>query len=161
MFLSESDFIHVIKSAPLFAVDLIIVIDGKILVGRRKNKPAQHYWFVPGGRVLKDEKIDKAIIRICDKELNQSDFIECKNIGLFEHFYRNNFLEVKNCTTHYVTSAYLVKFKNGFNMSLLPTIEHSSYQLVKFQDALQNSRVHKYTKKYIELLIMSNNVTFT
>jgi colanic acid biosynthesis protein WcaH len=39
------------------SVDLVLVRDGReVLLGLRTNRPAQGSWFVPGGRILKNEK---------------------------------------------------------------------------------------------------------
>ncbi len=61
-YLSAADFSTVIRSTPLVSIDLILTRpDGAVLVGRRQNEPAKAYWFVPGGRIRKDERLDAAI----------------------------------------------------------------------------------------------------
>ena len=53
-----STFKTVIASTPLISIDLVIKNNtGRILLGKRTNRPAQGFWFVPGGRVLKDEPV--------------------------------------------------------------------------------------------------------
>jgi colanic acid biosynthesis protein WcaH len=43
-------FKTVIASTPLISIDLIVRNNQQqILLGKRLNKPAQGYWFVPGG----------------------------------------------------------------------------------------------------------------
>ena len=57
--------LNIIDATPLVSVDLIIENRLKqILLGKRVNRPAQGYWFVPGGRILKNETIKDAIKRI-------------------------------------------------------------------------------------------------
>ena len=47
-------FKSIVEHTPLISIDLIIRNeDGKALLGQRLNRPAQNYWFVPGGRILK------------------------------------------------------------------------------------------------------------
>ena len=59
MKLSSADFTTIIKSTPLVSIDLIVRnIEDNVLLGKRTNRPAQGCWFVPGGRVLKDEHFD-------------------------------------------------------------------------------------------------------
>ncbi|HGU2589280.1 TPA: NUDIX domain-containing protein, partial [Escherichia coli] len=54
MFLHSQDFATIVRSTPLISIDLIVENEfGEILLGKRINRPAQGYWFVPGGRVLK------------------------------------------------------------------------------------------------------------
>ena len=59
MELGDKEFREIIKNAPLVSIDLIVKNrEGKILLGLRINKPAQNTWFVPGGRIRKDETLD-------------------------------------------------------------------------------------------------------
>ena len=56
MFLRQEDFATVVRSTPLVSLDFIVENSrGEFLLGKRTNRPAQGYWFVPGGRVQKDE----------------------------------------------------------------------------------------------------------
>ena len=53
--LPSKKFEVVVESTPLVSIDLVVrAPDKKILLGKRVNRPAQGYWFVPGGRILKD-----------------------------------------------------------------------------------------------------------
>ena len=59
--LSLDTFKTVIKSSPLVSIDLIVRNEqGQVLLGKRTNRPAQGFWFVVGGRVLKDESLEHA-----------------------------------------------------------------------------------------------------
>ncbi|HAT2422693.1 TPA: GDP-mannose mannosyl hydrolase, partial [Citrobacter freundii] len=70
MFLDYEDLVMVVRSAPLISIDLIIENeDGEFLLGKRCNRPAQGYWFVPGGRIYKDETFKEAFSRITEKEI--------------------------------------------------------------------------------------------
>lgn len=54
MFLRQEDFATVVRSTPLVSLDLIVEnAQGEFLLGKRLNRPAQGFWFVPGGRVQK------------------------------------------------------------------------------------------------------------
>jgi colanic acid biosynthesis protein WcaH len=56
--LPSKKFEVIVESTPLVSIDLVVrAPDKKILLGKRVNRPAQGYWFVPGGRVLKDESV--------------------------------------------------------------------------------------------------------
>ncbi len=49
MFLSREDFATVVRSTPLVSIDLLVENRrGEYLLGRRNNRPAQGFWFVPG-----------------------------------------------------------------------------------------------------------------
>lgn len=70
MFLSQEDFATVVRSTPLISIDLIVENErGEFLLGKRTNRPAQGLWFVPGGRVQKDETLSDAFERLTLAEL--------------------------------------------------------------------------------------------
>ena len=65
MTLSDSEFVDVVRNTPLVSIDLIISDPmGAILMGWRNNEPAKDTWFVPGGRIRKNERIAEAFERI-------------------------------------------------------------------------------------------------
>ncbi len=58
-FLEKDTFTKVIDCTPLISIDLVIEnSSSEILLGYRNNRPAKGYWFVPGGRILKDESMN-------------------------------------------------------------------------------------------------------
>jgi colanic acid biosynthesis protein WcaH len=58
-----------VTSVPLVSVDLVVRHDGGAVLGRRQNEPAKGEWFVPGGRVHKDERLTDAVHRVARTEL--------------------------------------------------------------------------------------------
>ena len=61
----DKHILEIIKATPLVSIDLIIRNPShKILLGKRINRPAKDYWFVPGGRIIKNETIAHALKRI-------------------------------------------------------------------------------------------------
>ena len=52
---------QIVDVLPILCVDLIIIKNGKYLLVKRKNKPFKGIYWSPGGRVLKGEKITRAI----------------------------------------------------------------------------------------------------
>ena len=100
-----STFKTVINLAPLISIDLVIKNkEGQVLLGKRNNRPAQGFWFVPGGRVLKDEQLDIAFERLLKTELSL-DKGEAKFIGVYQHFYADNVTE-DDFSKHYIVLAY-------------------------------------------------------
>lgn len=73
-----NDFATVVRSAPLVSIDLVVVRNhSHILLGQRSNRPAQGYWFVPGGRIYKNETMQQATQRIAESEIGITpDFIQ-------------------------------------------------------------------------------------
>lgn len=140
-------FKTIIENTPLISIDLIVTnSEGKALLGQRENRPAQHFWFVPGGRIFKDESFEEAFKRITKEELglevrlNQSAFM-----GVYEHFYNDNFAG-NDFTTHYVVHGYGLELEP---QSLdLPRIQHNAYQWFDIETLLSDEKVHQYTKNY-------------
>ncbi len=68
--LSADLFQTIIEHAPLFAIDFVVINeDDEILVGKRLNASAKEWWFVPGGRVFKNEPLSVAFKRLSEMEL--------------------------------------------------------------------------------------------
>ena len=141
--LDDITFKTIIDSAPLISIDILLKKDGKVLLGKRINKPAQGYFFSMGGRVNKNEAIANAMARIAKNELNIELKYIPKFIGVFEHFYDDSIYE--DVSTHYVNLAYEYEVKE---ISDLPTEQHSEYRWFTIDELLQSVQVHKYTKDY-------------
>ena len=110
--LPQDIFEVVIRSTPLVSIDIILKNTiGEVLLGKRNNRPAKGNWFVPGGRVLKDEPLDVAFKRLIQNELALKEEVSSKFRGVYQHFYDDNFLG-NNFATHYVVLAYEVNFND-------------------------------------------------
>ena len=103
MFLSREDFATVVRSTPLVSIDLLVENRrGEYLLGRRNNRPAQGFWFVPGGRVQKDETLACAFERLTRAELGQTMTLgQGRFYGVWQHFYGDNF-GGEDFSTHYI-----------------------------------------------------------
>jgi len=154
MFLDKKTFETVIASTPLIAIDLIVVNENtELLLGKRLNQPAKDYWFVPGGRILKNESLDNAFKRLTLTELGKE--IELKHaqlLGVFEHFYQESVFN-DQISTHYVNAAHVIHIKQN-QLTALPIDEqHNGYQWQTIENINNSSDVHKYTKAYIPALL--------
>lgn len=140
-------FKNVVAHTPLISIDLIVEnSEGKILLGRRTNEPAKGYWFVPGGRIYKDERLSEAFERITQAELGSIYAMEdAEFLGVYEHFYDNSFADAK-ISTHYVVLGY--RLVTDFTLDDLPSSQHAAYRLYDEQALLQDSKVHRHTKLY-------------
>jgi len=141
--LDDATFKTIIDSAPLISIDILLKKDGKVLLGKRVNKPAQGYFFSIGGRINKNESIDNAMVRVALSELNIELKYLPKFIGVFEHFYDDSIY--KDVSTHYVNIAYEYEVKEVLD---LPTEQHSEYKWFTIGELLESRKVHKYTKDY-------------
>ncbi|MHC4153502.1 MAG: GDP-mannose mannosyl hydrolase [Planctomycetota bacterium] len=148
--LSREELAEVVKNAPLVSIDLVVKNrQGRILVGLRKNEPAKGYWFVPGGRILKDERITEAFERMAYDELGiRPAFEDARFLGVFEHLYPNNFTEKEDFSTHYVVLAY--EIRTGEAALNLPDEQHSEYKWLSKESPDKEPNVHPYTKAYFD-----------
>ncbi|MCU4675019.1 GDP-mannose mannosyl hydrolase [Catenovulum sp. 2E275] len=145
MFLDKEVFKTVIANAPLISIDLIIEnAQSEFLLGKRINKPAQNYWFVPGGRIYKGETLEAAFSRITKAELgNTIVFDKAVFEGIYQHFYDDSFVE-NSISTHYIVLAYKLKL----NEVQLNNAQHESYHWFSLSEIKDSNLVHPYTKDY-------------
>lgn len=148
MILSDFEFIDVVKSTPLVSVDLIVKNkNGRILLGFRKNRPAKNCWFVPGGRILKNETVKKAFERILSTELGINfNYKDAALFGVFDHIYDDNCLNVENVNTHYVVLAYTLTLSGETKF-----VFDGQHAMMKWWDMdalLKAPDVHINTKAY-------------
>lgn len=145
--LSNTVFKNIVQNTPLVSIDLIIKNDqGLILLGKRNNRPAQGYWFVPGGRIRKNERLADAFIRLTVTELGQTFSIdEAVFLGAFEHLYVDSVFGSES-STHYVVLAYELSVNHI--LETLPLDQHHQYQWSAIKYLLQDSDVHENTKAY-------------
>ena len=68
MKIPEEDYKKFIENMPICCIDLIIFHEGKVLLVKRKYEPEKGQWWVPGGRIYKNEKLKEAIIRKAKEE---------------------------------------------------------------------------------------------
>ncbi|MCC5450284.1 GDP-mannose mannosyl hydrolase [Rheinheimera sp. UJ51] len=146
MFLDNSTFSTVLDSTPLVSIDLLIEnTKGEILLGERKNRPAQGYWFVPGGRILKNESLAAAFARLTLAELGESfSLSEASLQGPYDHFYDDSVFG-ETPSTHYVAIAYRLKVTS---LNALPKEQHSGYRWFSLAELLSDNAVHQHTKAY-------------
>ncbi len=127
--LDKQTFLTVVEHTPLVAIDLVVCSGQQVLMGERLNQPAAGYWFVPGGRVFKNETLPVAFGRISSVELGTACEIKsARLLGAFTHLYDNNFAEVAGIGTHYVVLAYRLDLE--LDLSALPTVQHQDYRWI-------------------------------
>lgn len=150
MLLDQDTFATVIKSTPLVSIDLVVInAVGQALLGQRLNRPAKGSWFVPGGRVLKDESLNAAFKRLTLDELGcEFDITQASLLGPYDHFYNDNVFG-NEFTTHYVALGYVLQLDS--ELTLLPlNIQHGQYQWFDISTLLNDTAVHLHTQWYFE-----------
>jgi colanic acid biosynthesis protein WcaH len=147
--LSPEDFLTVVRLTPLVSIDLIVT-DGhrRFLVGHRRNRPARGTWFVPGGRIAKDESLDAAFRRIVHNELGvaSADRSAARFFGVYEHHYDDNFAGVEGVGTHYIVLAHAMTLNGTVPIGRFD--QHSDYLWLAPDELLARDDVHENTKAY-------------
>jgi len=148
--LNDQDFLGVIDATPLVSIDLVIRnAKGQVLLGLRNNKPAQGYWFVPGGRVRKNERLKNTFQRLCRDELELDlNFSNARLLGAYEHIYDDNFLNNSSVNTHYVVIGYELILEHEVEVNL--DDQHSDQRWWPLEELLASDEVHENTKAYFE-----------
>lgn len=147
MFLSQEDFATVVRSTPLISIDLIVEnARGEFLLGKRTNRPAQGYWFVPGGRVQKDEPLAQAFERLTQAELGvRLPLTAGEFYGVWQHFYDDNF-SGSDFSTHYIVLGFRLKL-NQADLAL-PDAQHEAYRWLTPEALIADENVHDNSRAY-------------
>ena len=148
MHLPVDVFKNVVASTPLVSIDLVVENGrGEILLGLRNNRPAQGYWFVPGGRVLKNECLDDAFVRLAREELGVGmSRASSSFLGVYEHLYDDSvFGDMPD--THYVVLAYHLRL--DLDLGTLPSVQHRDYRWWPQTAMVASDRVHLNSRAYL------------
>jgi colanic acid biosynthesis protein WcaH len=147
MWLSDETFKSIIQHTPLISIDLIVRNEqGEVLLGKRVNAPAKGYWFVPGGRVQKNETLDDAFVRLVKEELGIESGInraDAKFLGVFEHFY-DDCVFGSGVGTHYIVLAYTFSLTNI--KKIYSFTQHHEFKWI--DNSITDENLHKYSKLY-------------
>jgi colanic acid biosynthesis protein WcaH len=151
MHLPLSTFKTIIEFSPLVSIDFVIYNkEGRVLLGYRNNRPAKGYWFVPGGRIQKNESMSAAFKRLSLNELGiELSLTQAQLIGPFEHFYMDNVTE-DDFSTHYIALGYRLVVDE--RVLILPSEQHSKYTWMTVEELLVNTNVHKHSRWYFDRL---------
>jgi colanic acid biosynthesis protein WcaH len=148
MDLKQETFVQIIGTTPLVSIDLVIYNKRReILLGYRRNRPAQNYWFVPGGRIRKNEHIQDALVRIARIELGITPGAG-HLLGAFDHLYDDNCFGLPNLSTHYVVLAYAIEMQDG--SEFIHDSQHAELKWWPVEKLLADPTVHDNTKLYFQ-----------
>jgi len=88
--LTNKQFISVYSLVPRLCVEVIILTKDGIVLTKRNIEPAKGYWHLPGGTVLKGERLKKAVQRIARQETGLNVKVD-KLLGIIEYSFKNYF----------------------------------------------------------------------
>jgi colanic acid biosynthesis protein WcaH len=112
----EETYRQIVEFMPITCVDLIIRHNNKILMVKRKNRPAKGEWWMPGGRILKNETCEDAAIRKA-KEESGLDVKIVKPLIFEETIFEDSNLDGIKTGTHTINVSFLLDAK-GDDVSL-------------------------------------------
>ncbi len=148
-YLSTEEFRKVVRTTNLIALDLIVQDkDNRVLVGLRKNPPAQGLWFVPGGRVFKNERLHESLNRILNDEINlpSKKISDIALHGIYDHIYDDNVFGDPTFNTHYIIVACRVTVCGKWTAH--NDDQHEQMKFMPIEDLLSDPSVHNFTKYY-------------
>ena len=150
--LDAHTFKTVIENTPLVSIDLCLVCEGQLLLGKRINDPLKGEWFTPGGRIHKNETWQHALLRIVKAELGLCD-IEVENfslMGMWDHFYNNSALD-QNTSTHYVNLPHYAEFKSKPQITL--DDQHGTFNWFDLAVVSNDEKFNLYMRNYADWLL--------
>ncbi|CAN0627945.1 GDP-mannose mannosyl hydrolase [Burkholderia multivorans] len=145
-------FLTIVDATPLVSIDLIVPNgEGGYLLGQRVNRPALGFWFVPGGRIRKNERLDDAFRRIAHDELGRTNLerADAELLGVYEHFYEDSFSGKPGISTHYVVLGY--RLRSAVELDALPRAQHKAYRWATAEEILSDATVHANTQAYFNV----------
>ena len=156
--LDAQTFKTVVENAPLVSIDLCLVCDGQILLGKRTNEPLKGEWFTPGGRIHKNETWQDALLRIIKAELGLSH-IAVENfslMGMWDHFYKNSVVD-QGISTHYVNLPHDAEFKS--KPEIILDDQHGEFEWFDLSVVADDEKFNPYMRNYaIWLLNRMDNI---
>jgi colanic acid biosynthesis protein WcaH len=150
--LDTQTFKTVIENTPLVSIDLCLICNGQILLGKRRNEPLKGRWFTPGGRIHKNETWQDALLRIAEAELGLGGIaVEGFSLmGVWDHFYNNSIVE-QGVSTHYVNLPHYAEFKSEPQITL--DDQHAEFEWLDLSMVSKDKKYHPYMGKYARWLI--------
>jgi colanic acid biosynthesis protein WcaH len=108
LILSDIDYKKIMESMPVVCIDCLVQnAAGEFLLIKRKNEPLKGEFWVPGGRLLRNERLEDAVHRKMFEELGV-DVEIVKNLGFYEEFFDKTAQNAEG-GFHAVSFLYLVR----------------------------------------------------
>lgn len=144
--MNDQKFLSIVEATPLVSIDLLVYNEeGQVLLGLRKNRPAQGFWFVPGGRIRKGENHMDALWRISMGELGVRVF-NPKIQDAYTHIYHDNVFGIQDIPTHYVALGYRCFLAEATEIK--PDKQHAELKWWDVTDIRKEQLVHPNTRAY-------------
>lgn len=150
--LDAQTFKAVIENTPLVSIDLCLICNEQILLGKRNNEPLKGRWFTPGGIIHKNESWQAALQRIALAELGlpTGDCARFELMGVWDHFYPNSACG-ESISTHYVNLPHFVRFHS--KPVIFGDDQHENLEWFNLEKVISDEKFHQYVRNYADYLI--------
>ena len=150
--LDAQTFKTVIENAPLVSIDLCLVCEGQLLLGKRNYEPLRGEWFTPGGRIHKNETWQNSLRRISLSELGfpVEDIDKFTLMGAWDHFYPNSVVD-QEISTHYLNLPHYACFET--RPEIVTDDQHSEFKWYELKEVANNEAFNTYMGNYADWLI--------
>jgi len=140
MMLSEAEYKRVMETMPVVCIDCLVQSEqGEFLLIKRKNEPLKGEFWVPGGRLLRNERLEEAVHRKMSEELGVGvEIIE--SLGFYEEFFDKTAQNAEG-GFHAISFLYLVR-----PLSDTITLDDQSAEWGWFKNIPLKLRDHKTLK---------------
>lgn len=140
----DEEYVKILRYMPVCCVDLVIHHKGKVLLVYRRRDPAKNKWWLPGGRIYKNEKFEEAAYRKAIEETGLKIKIK-KKLGSYDYFdKKSSFKQIKN-GVHTPVIGFLVETVKE-NQPIKIDSTSSDY---KWIDRIEEE-LHPYVKKVLK-----------
>ena len=109
---------EILDSMPICCADIIIHYNNKVLLVKRKNHASKGEWWIPGGRVLKNEKLKDAALRKIKQETGLSNFELKEETTVHEYFSKDGIFPDLKTGTHNIGVIFIASIKDNQEIKL-------------------------------------------
>ena len=141
MYIEQSKYNEILKLMPIVCVDLGIMKDNKIFLAKRNNEPCKGQWYIPGGRVIKNEELKDTAHR---KALEETG-LDCTIHNLLNIETAIYTTGINNIPTHNVNICFKATIKTG---DVILNSENSEYMWVTKEESKKYD-LHPYVRHSI------------
>jgi colanic acid biosynthesis protein WcaH len=141
----EDVYAKIHELMPIVCVDCVVSYDNKILLVKRKREPMKSAWWFPGGRLVRNEKLDSAVSRIVRNETGVS-LHRPTPIGYDEtEFETDPFGHGEG--THTVNFVYASYISEIAMMKITLDDDHVAHSMFTYEE-IYRSNMHPYVKRF-------------
>ncbi len=95
-FIPADLYSQILEHMPVPCVDFVLVQNGKVLLTYRTEEPAKDRWWIQGGRMYKNERLQEAVFRLAEREIGTRNIRIIKQFGAYEFFSKTAPFDVKS-----------------------------------------------------------------